>query len=337
MRYTNLKGFEKHLSASAPHQLCRVYLIISADDFERRQAIDAVLHYVLSPDGMAERFFGGDATERNVMEALDRPALFCPQSVVVVDDAEKKLLDELSIHFKEPRSFGYLIIGSKHKSNARFFEMHGVILDLADEKPWEKEKRWIEQLHEKARGAGKRLAPDAALRMIERLDRDAALIDSEMDKLLCYCAHKSTIDRFDVESICSASRTHTLWQIADDLVWEKIFRASASDMRDASFFYGLLASLRQQLTVGIKMHDLCQRKTPLAEWPSCFPKMWPKTIEKKAQIAQRFGVEYFRVGLDRLFDIELLAKNCTIPLDSLFDFFRLWLISPKISELALRR
>lgn len=326
MRYTNFKAFEKHLSASAPHQLCRIYLIYSLDDFERRQAIDAILHYVLSPDGMAERFFGSDATERRVMEALDRPALFSPQSVVIVDDAEKKLLEELSVHLKEPRSFGYLIMGSKHKSSFRFFEMQGVILDLTDEKPWEKEKRWTEQLHEKARGAGKRLAPDAALWMIERLDRDAALLASEMDKLLCYCAHKSRIDRSDVESICSASRTHTLWQIAEDLVWGRIFRADAADMREPSFFYGLLASLRQQLMLGIKMLDLCQCKVPLAEWPSRFPKMWPKTIEKKAQIAQRFGIDYFRAGLDRLFDIELLAKNCAVPLDALFDFFRIWLV-----------
>jgi len=334
VRYSNLLGFEKHLSASVPHQLCRVYVIFSADDFERKQAIDAVLRYVLSPDGMAERFFGSNATVQNILEALDRPALFSPQSVVVFDDAEKKLLEDLSLHFKEPRSFGYLIIGSKHKSSARFFEMHGVILDLTDEKPWEKEKRWMEQLHEKARGAGKRLAPDAAQWMIERLDRDAALHASEMDKLICYCAHKSTIACSDVVSICSASRMHTLWQIADDLVWGKIFRADAADTRDASFFYGLLASLRQQLMIGIRMHDLCHRKVPFAEWPSSFPKMWPKTLEKKAQVAERFGFDYFRGGLDRLFDVELLAKNCAVPLDALFDFYRIWLISPKISEPA---
>lgn len=326
MRYTNLLGFEKHLASSAPHQLCRVYSIHSADDFERRQAINAVLHYVLSPTGLTDRFFGNDATASAVMEALDRPALFSPHNVVIVDEAEKKLLEDLSLHFKEPRSFGYLIIGSKYKLSNRLIETHGVVLDLMDEKPWDKEKRWTEQLHEKARAAGKRLAPDAALWMIERLERDAALLASEMDKLLCYCANKTTIERADVELICSASRTHTLWQIADDLVWAKIFRANATDMRDASFFYGLVASLRQQLMLGIKMHDLSHRNVPFSEWPSNFPKMWPKTLEKKSQIAKRYGFAYFRSGLDRLFDIELLAKNSAVPLDALFDLFRLRMI-----------
>jgi DNA polymerase III delta subunit len=332
VRYTNFKGFEKHLAASAPHQLCHVYLIHSADEFERKQSIDSVLHYVLAPNGLSARYFGSDATVSSVMEAIDTPVLFSSQCVVVVDDVDKKFLEELSGHFKEPRSFGYLILGSKQKANARFIEMHGVVLDLMDEKPWEKEKRWTEQLHEKARAAGKRLAPDAALWMIERLERDAAVLSSEMDKLLCFCAHKSTIDRIDVEQICSATRTHTLWQIADDLVWNKIFRAESADLRDASFFYGLLASLRQQLMVGIKMHDLSRRKVPFSEWTSFFPKIWPKTIEKKAHSAQRLGYEYFRGGLDRLFDMELLAKNSAVPLDALFDFFRVWVLSPKLSD-----
>jgi hypothetical protein len=87
-----------------------------------------------------------------------------------------------------------------------------------------------------------------------------------------------------------------------------------------------LASLRQQLMIGIKMHDLSQRKVPFSEWLTHFPKMWPKALEKKAQIAQRFGFDYFRGGLDRLFDIELLAKNSAVPVDALFDLFRIWII-----------
>lgn len=323
MRYTNLLGFEKHLAASAPHQLCRVYSIHSADDFERKVAIDAVLHYVLPPAGLADRFSGGDVTLSAILEAIERPALFSPQTVVVVDDTEKKLLDELSTFLKEPRSFGYLIIGSKYKLSARTIEMHGVVLDLLDEKPWEKEKRLTEQLHEKARAAGKQLTPDAALWMIEKMERDAAFLSSEMDKLLCYCAAKSTIERSDVEQICSSSRTHTLWQIADDLVWMKVFRASSADMRDTSFLYGLLSSLRQQFMIGIKMLDLNHRNVPLSEWASLFPKMWPKALEKKSQIAQRYGFEYFRSGLDQLFEIELMAKNSTVPIDALFDLFRI--------------
>jgi DNA polymerase-3 subunit delta len=321
MRYTNIKGFEKHLAASAPHQLCRIYLIQSADDFERKRSLDAVLTYVSPPGSFPVRFYGGDATVQSVIEALDSPCLFSMQSTVVVDDADKKLLDELAPHFKEPRA-GYLLIGSRQKASARWVEMHGVVLDLTEEKPWEKDKRWIEELHGKAKAADKRLSPDAALWMIERMERDAAVLASEMDKLLCYCAQKPVIERADVEQICSASRTHTLWQIADDFVWSQTYRADSADMRDSGFFFGLLASLRQQFMIGLKMHDLKARKVPVSDWAACFPKIWPKILEKKIQISERFGFNYFRGGLDGLFEIELLAKNSSVPLDALFDFFR---------------
>ncbi|MBF8262771.1 MAG: hypothetical protein HW387_436 [Parachlamydiales bacterium] len=327
MRYNNLKAFERQIAAASSDQRGRLFLIAQADDFERRKAIDTTLAFVAAPDAFVSRFLGEDATVRAVMDALNSPALFSPECVVVVDDADKKLIDALFAQLKGPLSFGYLLLGVKGKISSSFAETHGIVLDLMEERPWEKEKRWTEKLHEKARAAGKRLAPDAAQWMMERLEKDAAVLDSEMDKLVCYCAHKSSIEKSDVEEICSASRTHTLWQIADEMVWAKIFRSDAADMRDPSFFHGLLPSLRMQLNIGMKMHDLHLSQVPFSEWGAHFPKIWPKTLEKKAQTAQRLGSTFFRDGLDRLFEIELLAKNSAAPLDAMLDFFRVRLMS----------
>lgn len=322
MRFTNLKVFEKHLSSSTLQQLGRLYLIASADDFERKQAMDVVLSRVMSPDGMAEHLLGSEASVEKILEALDSPALFGAESVVVVDEVDKKLLDALAVQFKKPISFGHLLLGTKVKAAAHFVEAGGVVLDLLDERPWEKEKRLVEQLHETAQAAGKQLVPSAASWMLEHIEKDSAALSSEMDKVLCYCAQKKTIERSDVEEICSNCRASTLWQIADDLVWNQLFRANGADVRDASFFHGLIASLRQQLMLGLKMHELAQQQVPFSEWNSHFPKVWPKTIEKKAQLANRLGVDYFRRGLNHLFEIELLSKSSSVPLDALLDFFR---------------
>ena len=266
-------------------------------------------------------FTGIDLDAREVLDALNSPGLFSKESVVVIDDIDKKLLETLSAHCQK-LSFGYLIMGSRNKASFGWIEAHGAVLDLIDEKPWDKEKRWTERLYEKAHAAGKRLSPDAALWMIERLERDAALLAHEMDKVLCYCAAKSTIDRADVEAICSSTRTHTLWQIAEDLVWGRTFRLDGADVRDSSFFHGLVAFLRQQLMMGAKMHELLRSSIPFSEWNHHFPKTYPKALEKKAQTAQQLGSDYFRSGLNHLFEIELLSKNSTAPLDALLDFFR---------------
>jgi DNA polymerase-3 subunit delta len=319
MRYTNPIGFEKHLASSALDQLCRIYLIISADFFERHQAMDAVVKRCscLFP----AQINGEIVSAQEIITALDSPSLLNPQGVVIVDNADKKLLDDLSSFFKEPRTFGYLVIGSS-KASGHFAEIHGVILDLTEEKPWDRDRRWMQQLHDKAKAAGKKLTPDAAEWLVGQLERDAAIYAQEMDKLVCYCAYKSVIERFDAEKICSTSRNRTIWQVADDLVWTQTDRVDFFELKDSSFFYGLIANLRIQLGIGVKIHGLLRCNTPFSEWGPYFPRIWSKTLEKKSQIAQRLGAEYFRCGLNCLFDMELMSKNDTVAPEILFDSFR---------------
>jgi len=321
MRYTQLSAFHKHLASCAPHHLSHLYLIACADAFERKAVLDSLLSSVAGPDALIVRFSGTQsATE--IFDALNSPSLFGNEPIVVVEEIDKKLHDTLSPHFKDPLSFGYLFLGSKTKISGSFAEKHGVLLDLTEEKPWERDKRWGEQLHKSAANAGMRLNADAAALLLERLDSDAALLAHEMEKLICYAAGKPEISRSDVEAVCKSSRSYSLWQIADELVWERRFRVGAAEMSDPSFFHGLLASLRQQLIVGAKMCALRQAGVSFSEWKAHFPKIWPKALEKKAEISNKLGGAYFRKGLDLLFQIELLAKSGPVPADALLDYFR---------------
>ncbi len=71
MRYQNLKSFQKHLASAAPHKLCRVYLVLIPDDFERAKALDGILSYLLSPEAMPTRFSGAGVS---LAEAFGRAA-----------------------------------------------------------------------------------------------------------------------------------------------------------------------------------------------------------------------------------------------------------------------
>ncbi len=322
MRYTQLSAFHKHLASAAPQNLCRLYLIVCADAFERKSALDALLSYAAA-DALVVRYVGSETPVREILDALNSPRLFGGEPIVVVDEVDKKLHDALSSWFKEPPAFGYLFLGAKGKISASFAETHGVVLDLTEEKPWEKEKRLAEKLHQMAKSAGCRLSPDAASLILERVEGDAALIFHEMEKLICYAADKQEITRGDVEALCKSSRNFTLWQIADDLIWERVFRANGSELSDPSFFHGLIASLRQQLTLGMKMCQLKGAGVPFGEWRSHFPKIWPKALEKKAEISGRLGAAYFHRGLELLFQVELLSKSGGPATDALLDYFRI--------------
>jgi DNA polymerase-3 subunit delta len=315
MRYTNLQSFQKHLASSAPLHLSPLYVVASTDDFERKVALDSILSYLKKPDSLVTYLREDEAGLKQVQDALNSPSFFGGAPIVVVPEADKKLLDSLT-----EISFGTLILGTKQKGITGKIEAAGVILDLTEEKPWEREKRWIAKLHEKARNAGKRLNEDAALLLLAMLDADAALLDHEMDKLLSYAADKTQIDRAAIESVCVKSKSYTLWQVAEDLVWDKVFHADA-EIYDS--FHGLVASIRGQLAIGAKMCALHESGVPSLEWGGYFPKIWPKALEKKSRVACQEGSDYFRKGLDRLFEVELLAKSGAVPLDALFDSYRL--------------
>lgn len=316
MKYQNLKSFQKHLASAGSQQLCRVYLVAVQDDFERAKAIDAILSYIpTSPN----RFLGSDCNLIDVLDAMQSMSLL-GESVVVLDEVEKlskKQVQTLSGHLTAPA--GYVLFGTRSKtalSNA--VEKEGVILDLLEEKPWDKEKRLTEQLIERAKGVGKRLGADAAGLLLERIGVDSALLDSEIDKLICFVGDRLGITREDILQISPLSKTSTLWQTAEDVVWE----GGEFPSVDSTAFHGLIPALRNQLHLGLTLAILIEEKCPAEEWASYLPKLWPKTLEKRSSQAARLGASFFRKGLEKLFDLELTSRSNSTQYRALLDLFR---------------
>lgn len=316
MKYQNLKAFQKHLASAAPHNLCRMYLIAIHDDFERMKAFDAILAYLVTPP---TRFSGADCDLRAFLDAMQSGSLF-GESIVILDEVEKfskKQLQTLCDHLGTP--VGYVFFGARSKTAlAPLVEKEGIILDLLDEKPWDKEKRLAEQLNDRAKNAGKRLAPDATPLLFERLGVDPALLESEIDKLICYVGNRPTITREDILCISPASRTATLWQTAEEVIWE----GGEFPFLDATAFHGLVPALRNQLHLGLTLATLIEEKCPGDQWNRYLPKLWPKTLEKRSSQAAHLGAPYFRKGLEKLFDIELLSRTYSTQYRALLDLFR---------------
>ena len=315
MRYTNLKSFERHLLSSAPHHLSHIYVVMSTDDFERKKIITHILSYL---QGTKTIFSGNGEELPQILEALTTQSLFDREPILFLEEGEKNLLTTLAKELKQGLSFGFLLIGTRCKEGS-LFERQGVILDLLGEKPWEREKRWTEQLQERAKASGKRLSLDAIAWMMEHLEPSYAVLSQELDKLLCFCAEKETIERADIETIGIKNRSTALWTLAEEIIWERKFRLPEWEIRDS--FHPLLAQVRNQLFLGAKMHELHQQSVPFSEWNSYFPKLWPKLLEKRAQSIHHLGPTYFQKGIDLLFQIDLLSKSSPVPLEFLYDLF----------------
>jgi DNA polymerase-3 subunit delta len=306
--------------SSLKKQRSRLYLLAIPDDYERQKTIKTLLTQLVF-DGSSPLFFYGSEMEiGEVSDALQSPSLFGGESVVVIDEVEKIGKKELQIlsSILQGSFSGYLILAARLKTSLfSLIEKSGVVLDLTEEKPWEKERRILEQIHLKAQNGGKRLSSDVAPLLFEKLGFDLALLDQEMDKLICFVGDRPTIERADVFRLTPTSRQETLWKMAEEIVWEK------GQNKVTESFYAMIPALRSQLQMGLKIASLHQSGLPQEKWSEYLSKVWPKTLEKRKSQALKLGSSYFSKGLGALFEVEKLSRTDSSQEEALLDFFRM--------------
>lgn len=315
VRYTNLSSFQKHLESAAPDHLSPFYLVMMEDDYERKKILEAIVY---ASKASAEKFCGREVKLATLAEAIESGSLFSKRQAVVVDEAGDSMKPLLA-----RAKGGYLFLGTSSKSGlASIVEKEGVVLDLLGEKPWDKEKRLSEGMNKRVISAGKRLDPRAMELLFERLDKDGALLEHEIDKLVAYVGDRPQIVPEDVKAVGAISRTQTLWQMAEELIWDRI---APRETQDANLLYALISPMRSQLHLGLKIALLLQEgKIPSKE---LFPGVWPKVLEKRCGQSARLGVSYFQKGLDALFQIERLSRTAPVQGSTLIDLFRIKLVA----------
>ena len=314
MKYQNIQLFEKSLSLSH-----RVYLVVMPSDQERFAMLQKIVQRAVPPGHSLERF-SSDVECRVLFDAMLSPSLFGGDTVVLLDECEafkKKEVEQLLAFLEKNVLAGYLLLGSRGKTPlSKVVEKTGALLDMSEEKPWDRDKRLAETLIEMAKKEGKWLSPDAVPLLIECAGPDLSMLSQEMDKLICYVGDRATIERTDIFRLCGSHAQETPWQIAEEIVWE------GKGTFDPAGFVGLIFSLRSQLQLGLKITTLLEAKVPASEWTPYFPKIWPRTLEKRKGQAMHKGALYFKKGLDMLYKIESLSRTSAVLPEALFDLFR---------------
>lgn len=311
MKYQSLSLFKNHLKSAYPDHLSKLYLILSPDDYERRKAMEMVFTYL--PDD-EKRIVSGDFS---LEEILDANSLFSSNLLALDFEPKKKDVEVLQAFLS--RYTGCLLLGSKGKQHLapiyRLIEKEGIILDLIDEKKWEKEKRLKEAVWEKVRQEKKSLSSDAAELLFASLPSDLAVLDSELEKLLTFCMEKKEIARKDVEAIFSASSTYTIWQIAEKIVWGEEGNISYDEHLGPMLFIALRSELRK----GLIIKELLLQGKNADEIGKHISGVWPKALQKKIESARALSLSYFQKGLTALFEAELISRNGSSNIDALLD------------------
>lgn len=312
VKYHTVAAFEKHLAQAAPNHLAKNYLVVVSCPFERRLFVDKIVSYFPNAD------FKICASYPEAMATLQTPSLFGQLPAVFLDGIDQiKEKKNLEIARLSP---GILLLGASGMKGVFDLYQKGkkelVVLDLSEEKPWERRRRIGEWIVERGRLEGKVISFALAEMIIDMIGLEVASLLNETLKLFCFVGERKEITKEDVLAICSTRDLATGWALAEAVILENrgIGREKSGDL---NFLLPFMGQLRYQL------HQILQIAEQLEHHKEvyCPPQMRPQTFEKYLAAARHKKSLYFSEKLRGLYELERQLKSTNIDPSLLFDRF----------------
>jgi DNA polymerase-3 subunit delta len=315
------------LKEAFPEHLSPIYLIVTPCSFERRQIAQKIFSLIAKKQLSYLHVFDVQTTPVDqILGNLNTLSLFEEKEVVFFDGIEGlKPLTSLIHYVSHPHHTSFLILGaSSIKPLADLYhkgKKEMVVLDLSEEKPWEKERRLHEWLVQEAKAQGKHLPSQVAVFLIEKVGSDMASLNQELEKLLCFAGDRPQISLSDAEAITFSLPHVNSWQLAEKVIWNKDTRFVHDKLGDLSFFLLFIGQLRYHLQVGYKIAAFLAKQVPRSEIAHALSQLRPQVLDKYLSIVQEKKTAYFHQGLLALYEMELAAKSSSLNTLCLFDHF----------------
>ncbi len=260
MRYDNLRAFEKHLESAAPLHFSPIYAIIGKESYDCLEAIRLLMRFLVPAEQkeMALKTWDGASSDpRSLLEDLDSFSFLVDKRVILIknsDKIKKNLWEKLEKYISRPSRSQYLILSgtslSRQTALYKQLEKEGIILDFAELKPWEKEKKLVEWVNKKAAASRKLMSYQICQQFVKQLGTDQEMLANELEKLFCFVGNRQEIVWQDINQICTQFPLETVWQLG-----EAIFRRDAPSALRAvhailleQAFLPLLRQIRNQFT-----------------------------------------------------------------------------------------
>lgn len=342
MKYNQIRAFEKHLSEAAPDHFSTLYLVLSKDDFERKNCTEKLLTHLLIDEKQRELAYKSyDADNLNAKElagVLQTSNFFVKRQVLLVRNIDKlkaNALKELEPCIDRLTKGHCLILEGTTLSTALTFykkvEKAGIIVEIVvAEKTWEKERSIADWLQIIATESGKVLKPEACQALIQNLGTDKQLLYQEMQKLFCYAGERKEINAFDVSTICLSVPQDTIWKLG-----EAIFSGDAAtaisagkSLLSATDAIPLIRQIRNQFQTGFQIASLLANGGGPEDVMQSFPYMKGAILTKNVQTAQRYGTARYRTGLILIDNTEVALKNSSSDPELLLELLIIKLATP---------
>lgn len=334
MKFTNMRAFEKHIEEAAPNHFSSLYIIIAEDIYQRKMACDALtkalLGNTLNRELALKTLEGEGLSPETLMSELNATSFFVTKSIVLVQNADKlkkSCTTSLEAYFFKNNPLITLVLAAEDINiQTNFYkkgEKAGIILDIAEEKPWEKEKHAVEWIAKKCAKEKKNIATEVCQYIVKTLGPELSSLDQEVEKLFCYVGERQQITIQDVSCICSSNNVETIWQLG-----EAIFKKQAAiALRiskgllavEGSSFFSLIKQIRFQFETDYQVCEILKRCGSSLEVSQQFPYMKGVVLDRHVHMAQHYGMDRFKKGLIKIDEAVVQAKNSSIDLDLLLE------------------
>ena len=333
MKYSTLAAFEKHLEGASPKHFADIYLILAKEPFARKQAVDRLVAIVLknepSPELSLQVF---DAEKHNVsiiLQELETLAFFSKKRVVViheVDAFDKAATTKLEGYFTSPNRAVCLVMTTASLNRSTTFykktEKVGVLLDIPEEKSWEREKSVAEWLRIEAAANGKQIDPATCQLLVKQLGTDQMLLQGELQKLICYVGERTVVDTRDVAAICTSINLDNAWQLGEALFRRDVSAAlqiGKALIADGVALIALLRQIRSQFQTEYQICSILNNGGNASNIAQDYPYMRGTVLERHVRQAQSYGMARFKSGMLAIDATELQAKNSATDPDFLVE------------------
>jgi len=191
-------------------------------------------------------------------------------------------------------------------------EKAGIVLEFAELKPWEKEKRLIEWVGKQAAAERKMMSYQACQLLVKSVGPDQGLLAQEMEKLMCYVGDRKEITPQDIGIIGSNLQVNTVWELSDAIFYCETTKAVGmcrTILREGGGLLPLLRQLRYQFQTGYQTSTLLASGGTPAQAALELPSLKGQMFDRHLERVHRYGKERFKRGLLLLDEVELQTKN----------------------------
>ena len=326
MKFTNGRAFAKHLAEAAPSHFSQLYMIMASDEGERQEAVQSLASALLGPGAVLDYSLKAADGEKIVvaelLEELHANSLFASRRILHLYQADKlkeAAVERLENYFAHPNPSVFLVLSTAAMNRGSSFykkiEKAGIILDIEEQKPWEKTADLVRYAEEQFSKAGLSLDHQLCQQIVERAGAQKLLLQQEIEKLICYMGNRQQVTREDVEAVCVRTSNENGWQLGD-----AIFRRDASTavhiiqalLEQEGSIIGLLRQLRSQFQIKYQVGALLASGGGSNEIQQRFPYMKGNILQQNIQAAQKYGQDQLRKGILIIDETELLVKSSVV-------------------------